>query len=182
MGLRKVPFTRNLLIEREDFAEEKPKKWKRLAPGDAVRLRGAYVITCNEVIKNEQGEVVELICSYDAATKGENPTGYKPNGVIHWVSADNSVACEVRLYDRLFTEANPDADKNRDFHEFLNPESLKVMVNARAEIGLKHAVAESRYQFERNGYFCVDPDSSEQHLIFNRTVTLRDSWAKIQAK
>jgi glutaminyl-tRNA synthetase len=88
----------------------------------------------------------------------------------------------VRLYDRLFTEANPDADKNRDFHEFLNPESLKVMVNARAEIGLKHAVAESRYQFERNGYFCVDPDSSEQHLIFNRTVTLRDSWAKIQAK
>lgn len=182
MGLRKVPFTRNLLIEREDFAEEKPKKWKRLAPGDAVRLRGAYVITCNEVIKNEQGEVVELICSYDAATKGENPTGYKPNGVIHWVSADNSVACEVRLYDRLFTEANPDADKNRDFHEFLNPESLKVMANARAEIGLKHAVAESRYQFERNGYFCVDPDSSEQHLIFNRTVTLRDSWAKIQAK
>jgi len=182
MGLRKVPFTRNLLIEREDFAEEKPKKWKRLAPGDAVRLRGAYVVTCDEVIKNEQGEVVELICSYDPATKGENPTGYKPNGVIHWVSVDNSVPCEVRLYDRLFTEANPDADKSRDFHEFLNPESLRVMSDARAEIGLKHAVAESRYQFERNGYFCVDPDSSEQTLIFNRTVTLRDSWAKIQAK
>ena len=182
MGLRKVPFTRNLLIEREDFAEEKPKKWKRLAPGDAVRLRGAYVITCNEVIKNDQGEVVELICSYDVATKGENPTDYKPNGVIHWVSADNSVPCEVRLYDRLFTEANPDGDKERDFHTFLNPESLQVMSRARAEVGLKHAVAESRYQFERNGYFCVDADSTEQKLVFNRTVTLRDSWAKIQAK
>ncbi|GAA0794352.1 glutamine--tRNA ligase/YqeY domain fusion protein [Marinobacterium sediminicola] len=182
MGIRKVPFTRNLLIEREDFAEEKPRKWKRMAPGDAVRLRGSYVIRCDEVIKDEQGEVVELICSYDPATKGENPTDYKPNGVIHWVSADNSVPCEVRLYDRLFTEANPDGDKTRDFHEFLNPESLKVMSEARAEIGLKHAVTESRYQFERTGYFCVDTSTTEHKLVFNRTVTLRDSWAKIQGK
>jgi len=182
MGIRKVPFTRNLLIEREDFAEEKPRKWKRMSPGDAVRLRGAYVVRCDEVIKNEQGDVVELVCSYDPETKGQNPTDYKPNGVIHWVSADNSVPCEVRLYDRLFTEANPDADKERDFHEFLNPESLKVMPNARVEVGLKHAVAESRYQFERTGYFCVDSDSNESRLVFNRTVTLRDSWAKIQGK
>jgi glutaminyl-tRNA synthetase len=182
MGLRKVPFSRNLLIERDDFAEEKPKKWKRLAPGDAVRLRGAYVVTCEEVIKNEQGEVVELICRHDPATKGQNPTGYKPNGVIHWVCAENSVPCEVRLYDRLFTVANPDGDKSRDFHAFLNPDSLRVMPAARVEIGLKHAVVQSRYQFERNGYFCVDPDSSEQKLVFNRTVTLRDSWARIQAK
>lgn len=182
MGLRKVPFTRNLLIEREDFAEEKPRKWKRMSPGDAVRLRGAYVVRCDEVIKNDQGEVVELVCSYDADTKGQNPTDYKPNGVIHWVSADNSVPCEVRLYDRLFTEPNPDGDKERDFHSFINPESLKVMPNARVEIGLKHAVAESRYQFERTGYFCVDPDSTEEQLVFNRTVTLRDSWAKIKGK
>lgn len=182
MGVRKVPFTRNLLIEREDFAEEKPRKWKRLAPGDAVRLRGAYVITCNEVIKDEQGEVVELICSYDPATRGENPTGYKPNGVIHWVSADNSVPCEVRLYDRLFTEANPDGDKERDFREFINPESLRVVTHGRAEIGLEQAAPGNHYQFERTGYFCVDPDTTEQKLVFNRTVTLRDSWAKLQAK
>ncbi|NVK44591.1 MAG: glutamine--tRNA ligase/YqeY domain fusion protein [Oceanospirillaceae bacterium] len=182
MGLRKVPFTRNLLIEQEDFEEEKPRKWKRLAPGDAVRLRGAYVITCDEVIKDEAGNVVELICSYDPATKGENPTGYKPNGVIHWVSANHSVPCEVRLYDRLFTEANPDGDKERDFHNFINPESLEVLTDSRVEIGLKHAVAESHFQFERLGYFSVDKDSDESRLVINRTVTLRDSWAKIQGK
>ncbi|MFC6673472.1 glutamine--tRNA ligase/YqeY domain fusion protein [Marinobacterium aestuariivivens] len=182
MGLRKVPFSRNLLIEQEDFEEEKPRKWKRLAPGDAVRLRGSYVITCNEVIKDESGNVVELICSYDAATRGENPEGYKPNGVIHWVSADHSVPCEVRLYDRLFTEANPDGDKERDFHDFINSESLEVLTDSRVEIGLKHAVAESHYQFERLGYFSVDRDSDENRLVFNRTVTLRDSWAKIQGK
>jgi glutaminyl-tRNA synthetase len=182
MGLRKVSFGRNLLIEQEDFAEEKPRKWKRLAPGDSVRLRGAYVITCNEVIKDAQGNIVELICSFDPATRGENPVGYKANGVIHWVNADHSVPCEVRLYDRLFTEANPEADKTLDFHEQLNPQSLEVLTDSRVEIGLKHAVAEAHYQFERLGYFCVDKDSDESRLVFNRTVTLRDSWVKIQGK
>lgn len=184
MGMRKVGLTRNVLIEQEDFIEEKPApknkkdKWKRLAPGDSVRLRGAYVITCNEVIKNEAGEVIELLCTYDPATNGANPEGYKPNGVIHWVSEELSVPCEVRMYDRLFTEANPDGDKNRSFMDCLNPESLVVLKEARAEAGLRDAPAESRYQFERMGYFSVDPDSSSEHLIINRTVTLRDSWSK----
>ncbi|MDI3325512.1 glutamine--tRNA ligase/YqeY domain fusion protein [Pontibacterium granulatum] len=180
MGVRKVPFTRNLLIEQEDFAEVPPRKWKRLTQGVAVRLRGSYVITCEEVIKDASGNVVELKCTYDPATKGENPVDYKPKGVIHWVSADNSVPCEVRMYDRLFTVENPDGDKERDFKEFINPESLVTLSDARAEIGMKGAEVESRYQFERTGYFCVDPDSSDEKLVFNRTVGLRDSWAKMR--
>jgi glutaminyl-tRNA synthetase len=179
MGVRRVPFTKNLLIEREDFAMEAPKKWKRLAPGFAVRLRGAFCVTCEEVVTNVQGEVTELLVTYDPATKGENPTDYKPKGVIHWVSADNSVPCEVRLYDRLFTEANPDGDKDRDFLAFINPESLSVFPNARVEAGMANAAVESRYQFERQGFFAVDPDSNADRLVFNRTVGLRDSWAKM---
>jgi len=179
MGHRLVPLTRNLLIEREDFALEAPKKWKRLAPGFAVRLRGSYCITCEEVITDETGEVIELRCSYDPATKGENPTDYKPKGVIHWVSADNSIPCEVRLYDRLFTEANPEADKERSFLEFINPDSLQIFANARVETGMSNAAVESSYQFERQGYFCVDPESTSERMVFNRTVGLRDSWAKI---
>ena len=179
MGHRLVPLTRNLLIEREDFALEAPKKWKRLAPGFAVRLRGSYCITCEEVITDEAGEVIELRCSYDPATKGENPTDYKPKGVIHWVSADNSIPCEVRLYDRLFTEANPEADKERSFLEFINPDSLQIFANARVETGMSNAAVESSYQFERQGYFCVDPESTSERMVFNRTVGLRDSWAKI---
>lgn len=178
LGHRLVPLTKNLLIEREDFAMEAPKKWKRLAPGFAVRLRGSYCITCEEVITNDAGEVVELRCSYDPTTKGENPVDYKPKGVIHWVSADNSIPCEVRQYDRLFTEANPEADKARSFLEFLNPESLQSFPNARVEIGMAHAAVESSYQFERQGYFCVDKDSTSERMVFNRTVGLRDSWAK----
>jgi glutaminyl-tRNA synthetase len=178
MGVRKVPFTRNILIEQDDFAEVPPRKWKRLTQGVAVRLRGAYVITCDEVIKDEEGNVIELKCSYDAATKGEKPVGYKAKGVVHWVSADNSAPCEVREYDRLFTEENPDGDKERDFHEFINPESLVVVSGSRCEIGLADAAVESRYQFERTGYFCVDSDSTSEHLVFNRTVGLRDSWGK----
>lgn len=178
MGMRKVPFTRNILIEQDDFAEVPPRKWKRLTQGVAVRLRGAYVVTCDEVIKDEAGNVVELKCSYDPATKGANPEGYKAKGVVHWVSADNSVPCEVREYDRLFTEANPDADKERDYHEFINPESLVVLNDSRCEIGLKDADVSSRYQFERTGYFAVDQDSSADKLVFNRTVSLRDSWGK----
>lgn len=178
MGVRKVPFSRNLLIEQDDFAEVPPRKWKRLTQGVAVRLRGAYVITCEEVIKDTQGNVVELKCTYDAATKGANPEGYKPKGVIHWVSADNSVACEVREYDRLFAVESPDGDKERDFLEFINPESLVVVTGSRCEAGLAEAAVESRYQFERTGYFAVDPDSNAERLVFNRTVGLRDSWGK----
>jgi glutaminyl-tRNA synthetase len=132
------------------------------------------------VIKNEAGEIVELLCTYDPATKGTNPEGYKPNGVIHWVSDELSVPCEIRMYDRLFTEANPDGSKEKSFLDCLNPDSLVVLNNARAEAGLKGAEPESRYQFERMGYFCVDPDSSDDRLVINRTVTLRDSWAKAQ--
>lgn len=178
MGMRKVPFTRNLLIEQEDFAEVPPRKWKRLTQGVAVRLRGAYVITCDEVIKDAEGNVIELKCSYDAATKGANPEGYKAKGVVHWVSADNSVPCEVREYDRLFAAENPDGDKEREFLEFINPDSLVVVSGSRCEIGLANAAVESRYQFERTGYFAIDPDSSEDKLVFNRTVGLRDSWGK----
>ena len=178
MGMRKVPFTRNILIEQDDFAEVPPRKWKRLTQGVAVRLRGAYVITCDEVIKDEAGNVVELKCSYDSATKGANPEGYKAKGVVHWVSADISAPCEVREYDRLFTEENPDGDKERDFHEFINPESLVVISGSRCEIGLAESAVESRYQFERTGYFCVDQDSNADRLVFNRTVGLRDSWGK----
>lgn len=178
MGMRKVPFTRNLLIEQDDFAEVPPRKWKRLTQGVAVRLRGAYVITCDEVIKDAEGNVIELKCSYDPATKGANPEGYKAKGVVHWVSADNSAPCEVREYDRLFTEENPDGDKERDFHEFINPESLVVVTGSRCEIGLADAAVESRYQFERTGYFCLDSDSTPETLVFNRTVGLRDSWGK----
>ncbi|KGK43177.1 glutamate--tRNA ligase [Nitrincola sp. A-D6] len=180
MGSRKVSFGRNLLIEQEDFEEVAPRKWKRLAAGEAVRLRGAYVIRCEEVIKDASGQIVELKCSYDTATRGANPEGYKANGVIHWVNADNSVACEVRLYDRLFTEANPEADKEKTFLDYINPESLVVLTGCRAEPGLATAVAETNLQFERLGYFCVDKATTPDQLVFNRTVTLRDSWAKIQ--
>lgn len=178
MGTRKVPFTKNILIEQDDFAEVPPRKWKRLTQGVAVRLRGSYVITCDEVIKDDAGNVVELKCSYDPATNGANPEGYKAKGVVHWVSADNSVPCEVREYDRLFTEANPDSDKERDFLEFINPESLVVQTESRCEVGLAEAEVQSGYQFERTGYFCIDSDSSAEKLVFNRTVTLRDSWGK----
>lgn len=178
MGTRKVPFTKNILIEQDDFAEVPPRKWKRLTQGVAVRLRGSYVITCDEVIKDAEGNVVELKCSYDPATNGANPEGYKAKGVVHWVSADNSVPCEVREYDRLFSEANPDSDKERDFLEFINPESLVVQADSRCEVGLAEADVQSRYQFERTGYFCVDSDSTSEKLVFNRTVGLRDSWGK----
>ncbi|WP_151669946.1 glutamine--tRNA ligase/YqeY domain fusion protein [Nitrincola schmidtii] len=180
MGHRRVSFGRNLLIEQEDFEEVAPRKWKRLAAGEAVRLRGAYVIRCEEVIKNDAGDIIELKCTYDPATKGVNPEGYKANGVIHWVNADHSVPCEVRLYDRLFTEANPESDKSRSFLDFINPESLVVLTGCRAEPSLAEVKPEQNFQFERMGYFCVDQNSTSDNLVFNRTVTLRDSWAKIQ--
>jgi glutaminyl-tRNA synthetase len=182
MGVRRLPFTREIYIDREDFREEAPKKFKRLVTGGEVRLRNAYVIRCDEVIKNNQGEVVELHCSYDAATLGANPEGRKVKGVIHWVSSKHALPAEVRLYDRLFSHPAPDNAKDgRDFHEHLNPDSLRTLTGCMVESGLASAVAGERFQFEREGYFCVDPVlSREDRLVFNRTATLRDSWAKIE--
>jgi len=183
LGERQLPFTRELYIDRDDFMEEPPKKFFRLAPGKEVRLRNAWVIRCDEVIKNDQGEVTELHCSYDPETLGKNPEGRKVKGVIHWVSADKGVPAEVRLYDNLFQVETPDADKDKDFLEHLNPDSL-TRVEAICEPGLATAQPEDHFQFERVGYFCADrldhqPDSK---LVFNRTVSLKDSWAKMQKK
>ncbi len=182
MGMRSLRFTRELYIDREDFREEAPKKFKRLVSGGEVRLRNAYVIRCDEVIKNNQGEVVELHCSYDAATLGANPEDRKVKGVIHWVSARYGVAAEVRLYDRLFSHPAPDnARDGRNYREHLNPDSLRTLTGCFVEPDLAGASPGEHYQFEREGYFCVDPVLSKgDHLVFNRTVTLRDSWAKIE--
>jgi len=181
MGTRKIPFSRILYIERDDFMENPPKKFFRLAPGREVRLRYAYFITCIGVIKDEQtGEVVELHCTYDPATQGGgSPDGRKVKATLHWVSADHSIPAEVRMYDRLFNKENPAAED--DFKKCINPNSLETLTSCRVEPSLADAAQGSRYQFERLGYFCVDSkDSSEDKLVFNRTVTLRDQWAKIQ--
>lgn len=180
-GKREVPFAKVLYIDEADFAEVAPKKWKRLSLGGAVRLRGSYVITCDEVVKNELGQIIELLCHYDEATLGKNPEGYKPNGVIHWVSAKHAVTAEVRLYDRLFNEEAPDANhEGKTFLDFINPDSLTVLSNAQLEPSLAATEKGQNFQFEREGYFCRDTTKDE--LVFNRTVTLRDSWAKIEAK
>ncbi|MCG8608629.1 glutamine--tRNA ligase, partial [bacterium] len=181
MGKRQVPFSRVLYIERDDFREDPPKKWFRLALGREVRLRYAYYVTCQEVIKDETGEVVELRCSYDPTTKGGwSPDGRKVKGTLHWVSAAHAIDAEVRLYDRLFAKANPSENKDVDFKTFLNPDSLSVLNGCKLEQSLAGAKAGSFYQFERQGYFCVDQDSADGNLVFNRTVPLRDSWAKIE--
>ncbi len=177
-GVRTVPFSRELYIDRADFAEEAPRKWKRLAPDHAVRLRGGYVIQFEEAIKDAHGEIVELRCRYDANTLGVNPEGYKAKGVIHWVSAEQALDAEVRLYDRLFSAEKPDGDKEVSFLEHLNPESLVVVEQAKLEPALATAVAEQAYQFEREGYFCLDSEADGK-LVFNRTITLRDTWAKL---
>ena len=185
MGSRKVPFSRVLYIERDDFREDPPKKFFRLVPGREVRLRYAYYVTCTGVVKDEQtGEVVEVHCAYDPKTRGgSSPDGRRVKGTIHWVSAAHSLPAEVRLYDRLFQVANPSGEKDRDFMRYLNPSSLETLTSGRVEPSLEGAVPGSRYQFERLGYFCVDPvDSSDRGLVFNRTITLRDSWAKIESK
>ena len=182
MGTREVPWTGTLFIDREDFSEEPPRKWKRLAPNQAVRLRGGYVMTCREVVRDDRGDIVELRCEYDPATLGVNPDGYKPNGVIHWVSATDSVEVDVNQYDRLFNHESPDSDKDTDFVELLNPESLVQIAGARVEKSLAEPRGDIPYQFEREGYFFADPDaSSAGRPVFNRTVTLRDSWAKTNA-
>jgi len=179
MGVRQVPFMRELFIERNDFMENPPKKYFRLSPGAEVRLRYAYLITCNEVVKDAGGETVELRCTCDPASRGgQSPDGRKVKGTIHWVSAQHAVPAEVRLYDRLFTVSNPDnVSEGVDYKENLNPDSLKT-VTALVEPCLKDAKPGTGYQFERLGYFCVDPDTTDGKLIFNRTVTLKDSWAK----
>jgi len=181
MGYRDVPFCRELYIEREDFMEDPPKKFWRMAPGQEVRLRWAYLVTCQEVVKNGRGEIVELRCTYDPETKGGwAPDDRKVKGTLHWVSARHGLRAPVRLYDRLFSVANPGAFKDRDYKEFLNPESMVLMPDAVVEPSLAGAAPGSRYQFERKGFFCADPlDSTEGAPVFNRIVTLRDSWAKI---
>jgi len=183
MGSRRIPFTREVYIDRNDFVEVAPNnKYKRLALGDEVRLRNAYVIRCDEAIKNDAGDVVELRCSYDPATLGANPEGRKVKGVIHWVSASHGVPAEVRLYDRLFTVPNPGAVRDHDWRDDLNPESL-IILNAVVEPMLAGAPAGASFQFEREGYFCVDSkDSAPERVVFNRTITLRDTWAKLSAR
>ena len=183
MGTRKVPFSRVLYIERDDFREEPPGKFFRLAPGREVRLRYGYFITCVDVIKDEKtGEVVELHCRYDPATRGGgSPDGRRVKSTMHWVSAKHAIEAEVRLYDHLFTKRDPnDVEEGSDYKSNLNPKSLEILTSCKIEPSLKGAVPGSRYQFERLGYFCVDTvDSSAEKLVFNRTVSLRDTWAKI---
>ncbi|UCF43672.1 MAG: glutamine--tRNA ligase/YqeY domain fusion protein [Planctomycetota bacterium] len=183
-GTRKVPFSRELYIEQDDFMESPPKKFYRLAPGREVRLRYAYFITCTDITKDANGNITELHCSYDPATRGgDAPDGRKVKSTLHWLSAPHALKAEVRLYDHLFKNENPDdAPEDKDFKSNLNPDSLQVLTDCRLEPSLADAKPLSRYQFERLGYFCTDPDSSKDNLIFNRTVTLRDTWAKIQKK
>lgn len=181
MGTRKVPFSRVVYIERDDFREDPPKKYFRLAPGREVRLRYAYFIKCVEAVKDENGEVVELRCTYDPATRGgDAPDGRKVKATLHWVSATNAIPVEVRMYDRLFSQ--PDLEADEDFLSNLNPHSLEILRDCMAEPDLAKVEPGSRYQFERQGYFCVDPDSAPGRVVFNLTVALKDTWAKIQQK
>ncbi|NDD64339.1 MAG: glutamine--tRNA ligase, partial [Acidobacteria bacterium] len=183
-GLRRVPFSKVLYIEQEDFREDPPKQFYRLAPGREVRLRYGYLITCREAIKDAAGNIVELRCTYDPETKGGNtPDGRKVKSTIHWVSAAHAVDAEVRLYDTLFAKEDPnEAEDGQDFTANLNPGSLQVLTGCKVEPGLRDAVPGTRYQFERMGYFCVDRDSRSGRPVFNRTITLKDTWAKIEQK
>jgi glutaminyl-tRNA synthetase len=179
MGKRKVPFSKVIYIEQEDFMEEPSSKFYRLAPGKEVRLRYAYFIKCNEVIKDTSGKIVELLCTYDPETKGGNaPDGRKVKATLHWVADSGAISCEVRLYDRLFTDQDPDGHKDKDFLEFLNPDSLNILNNCLIEPFVKDATPLSNFQFERLGYFNVDPDSTSDKLVFNRTVSLKDNSKK----
>ena len=181
MGKREIFFSKEIFIDQDDFRESANKKYKRLVLGKAVRLRNAYVITCDEIIRDSEDNIIELKCSYDENTLGKNPEGYKPKGVIHWVSASHSKVATIRLYDRLFNVANPALED--DFMTTVNPNCLQTIDNARVEMSLTTALPEAVYQFEREGYFCADRyQHSTDNLVFNRTVTLRDSWAKIEAK
>ena len=182
MGVRSLALTREIYIDREDFREEAPSKFKRLVTGGEVRLRNAYVIRCDEVIKGADGEIVELHCSYDPDTLVNNPEGRKVRGVIHWVSARHGIQAEVRLYDRLFSQPDPGKadEEGRSYTDCLNPESLRTLTHCWLEASLDEAQPGQQFQFEREGYFCADPDHSRDRPIFNRAVTLRDSWAKLE--
>ena len=183
MGIRKLPFSRVLYVERDDFREDAPRKWFRLAPGREVRLKHAYYITCREAVKDEsKGQVVELRCTYDPQSRGGGtPDGRKVRGTLHWVSAAHALDAQVRLYDHLFTTPDPgDGEDGKGWGAYINPNSLETLTTCKVEPSLACATPGDRYQFLRMGYFCVDPDSSAGKLVFNRTVTLRDTWAKIQ--
>jgi glutaminyl-tRNA synthetase len=183
-GTRKVPFSKVLYMEQDDFREDPPKQYFRLSPGREVRLRYGYFITAKSVVKNDKGEVVEVHCTYDPATRGGNaPDGRKVKATIHWVSAAHAIDAEVRLYDKLFTKEDPnELEEGQDFTANLNPNSLEVVAGAKLEPSLANAAVQSRYQFERLGYFCVDQDSTQGKLVFNRTVALKDTWAKIEKR
>jgi len=180
MGTRKIPFSQELYIERDDFREDPPKEFFRLAPGREVRLRYAYYIKCVDVVKDKNGEITELHCAYDPATRGgDSPDKRKVKATLHWVSVSRAIEAEVRLYDHLFTKPVP-GEETGDFKADLNPKSLEVLKQCFVEPFVSNAKAGDRFQFERQGYFCVDPDSSDKKLVFNRTVTLKDTWAKIE--
>lgn len=180
MGHRKIPFAKEIYIEKSDFMENPPKGFHRLVPGGEVRLRYAYIIKCDEVIKDEKGEVIQLNCSYDPETRsGTGTSTKKVKGTIHWVSVKDAVDCEVRLYDRLFTVEDPASEKDKDYKDLINPDSLKIIPDAKLEPFVKSSKPGDRYQFERQGYFCVDTKyTTTEKLVFNRTVTLKDTWAK----
>jgi glutaminyl-tRNA synthetase len=184
-GVRQVPFSNVIYIEQDDFLEDAPKKYYRLAPGKEVRLRYAYYITCTSFVKDDEGNVTEVHCTYDPATRGgSSPDGRKVQGTIQWVSAAHAIDAEIRLYDRLFTKETPDDPQDpNDFKTYLNPQSLEVLQHCKLEPALKDATSAERFQFERTGYFAPDSrDSTADHLVFNRAVSLRDSWAKLQGK
>jgi glutaminyl-tRNA synthetase len=183
-GTHEMPFCREIYIERDDFMENPPKKFFRMTPGKEVRLKGGYIIMCNDVVKDDEGNITEIHCTYDPDTLSGTPGSMrKVKGTLHWVSARHCKEAEVRLYDRLFAVENPSAESEKDFRELLNPDSLKVLTNAKIEPYLAEiAKPEDKFQFQRIGYFCVDLDSTPDHLIFNRTITLKDSWAKAQKK
>ena len=185
-GTREVEFSREIFIERDDFMENPPKKFFRLAPGREVRLRNAYLVTCTDVVKDASGDIVELRGTYDPATRGgDAPDGRKVKATLHWVSAAHAATGSVRLYDRLFTVEDPDgaaAKKGVEFTTLINPASLEVLEGCRLEPMLAEALPGTRFQFERLGYFCVDPDSTPDVPVFNRTVSLKDSWARVSAR
>jgi glutaminyl-tRNA synthetase len=183
-GTRMVPFSRELYIEKEDFRENPPKKYFRLGPGREVRLRYGYFIKCIDFIKDENGEIVEVHCTYDPETRGGfAPDGRRIRGTLHWVSTRHSVDAEVRLYDRLFNKENPmDTEDGRDFTDNINPDSMTILKHCKLELSLAEAKPGDSFQFERRGYFCVDTESTEENLIINRTITLRDTWEKINKR
>ncbi len=183
-GTRRVPFSRELYTEQDDFREVPPPKYYRLSPGKEVRLRNAYFITARSVVKDAGGDIVEVHCTYDPASRGGNsPDGRKVKSTMHWVSAAHAISAEIRLYDKLFSKPDPyDLEEGQDVLDNLNPNSLEILLGAKLEPSLANAKLEDRFQFERVGYFCLDRDSTPGNLVFNRTLPLKDSWAKIEKK